>query len=85
MKRTMKSEKKAVEVMNNKITDLGFGYRKNVQFNNRMSVVKRMRRLKRAPELNINKYLAPKKKYLKQYTKLSDRVYPHALHTTNVG
>ena len=25
----MKSEKKAVEVMNNKITDLGFGYGEN--------------------------------------------------------
>lgn len=39
-----------------------------------MSDVKTMRRLKRAPELNINKYLAPKKEILEAVYKV---IRPH--------
>ena len=45
-----------------------------IQFYTRMSDVKTMRRLKRAPELNINKYLAPKKEILEAVYKV---IRPH--------
>ena len=64
MKRRMKSEKKAVEVMNTKITDLGMTSRQMSEFSMGMRNVRTMRRVKRAPVLNINKYLAPKEEIL---------------------
>ena len=49
MKSTMKSEKKAVKVMNKKITDIGMPYREKFAFNSGMRDIRMMRRLKEAP------------------------------------